>query len=58
MKFNSWILAIKAKNYLKLEYSSVDAVNILFPPCFIEFKIEDKKHGFLGRINKIEIVDG
>jgi len=48
----------KSQKLFKTKKSSVDAVNILFPPRFIEFKIEDKKHGFLGRINKIEIVDG
>lgn len=58
MKFNSWLIAIKSQKLLKTRISSSDAVNILFPPCLIEFKIEDKEHGLLGRIDKIEIIDG
>ncbi len=58
MKFNSWLLAIKSQKLLKTGISGADAVNTLFPPCLIEFKIEDKEHGLLGQIDKIEIIDG
>ena len=57
LKFNSWLIAIKSQKLLKTRISGVDVVNILFPPCLTEFTIEDKEHGLLGQIDKIEIVD-
>jgi CRISPR-associated exonuclease Cas4 len=58
LKFNSWLKAIKIQKMLKSGISGADAVKMLFPPCLIEFKIEDRKTGLLGQIDKIEIVDG
>jgi CRISPR-associated exonuclease Cas4 len=58
LKFNSWLLAIKAQKILKIGLTGAEAVNLLFPPSLLEFKIEDKENGLLGQIDKIEIVDG
>lgn len=58
LKFNSWLIAIKSQKLLKTGISGSDLVDILFPPCLIEFRIEDKEHGLLGQIDKIEIIDG
>jgi CRISPR-associated exonuclease Cas4 len=57
LKFNSWLIAIRSQKLLKTGIYGADMVDILFPPCLIEFRIEDKEHGLLGQIDKIEIVD-
>ena len=41
---------------LKNGIIGAEAVNLLFPPSLIEFKIEDKENGLLGQIDKIEIM--
>ena len=58
LKFNSWLIAIKAQKMLKTGLTGAEAVNLLFPPSLLEFRIEDKENGLLGKIEKIEIVDG
>ncbi len=58
LKFNSWLIALKTQKILKTGLTGAEAVNLLFPPSLLEFKIEDKKYGLLGQIDKIEIVDG
>jgi CRISPR-associated exonuclease Cas4 len=58
LKFNSWLTAIKIQKMLKSGINGADAVNLLFPPSLVEFRIEDKDNGLLGQIDKIEIVDG
>jgi CRISPR-associated exonuclease Cas4 len=58
LKFNSWLIAIKSQKMLKNGITGAEAVNLLFPPSLIEFKIEDKENGLLGQIDKIEIIDG
>ena len=58
LKFNSWLIAIKTQKMLKTGLTGADVVNLLFPPCLLEFKIEDEENGLLGQIDKIEIVDG
>jgi CRISPR-associated exonuclease Cas4 len=58
LKFNSWLIAIKAQKMLKTGFNGAEVVNLLFPPSLLEFKIEDEENGLLGQIDKIEIVDG
>ncbi len=58
LKFNSWLIAIKSQKMLKNGIIGAKAVNLLFPPSLIEFKIEDRENGLLGQIDKIEIIDG
>ncbi len=58
LKFNSWLIAIKTQKMLKTGLTGAEAVNLLFPPSLLEFKIEDKESGLLGQIDKIEIIDG
>jgi CRISPR-associated exonuclease Cas4 len=58
LKFNSWIIAIKSQKILNSGITGSDAVDILFPPCLNEFTIEDKENGLLGKVDKIEIIDG
>ncbi len=58
LRFNSWLTAIKIQKMLKSGINGSDAVNLLFPPCLVDFQIEDKDNGLLGQIDKIEIIDG
>jgi CRISPR-associated exonuclease Cas4 len=58
LRFNSWILAIKSQQMLKNGIIGSEAVDILFPPCLSEFKIENKEIGLIGKIDKIVIADG
>ena len=58
LKFNSWLIAIKTQKMLKTGLTGAEAVNLLFPPSLLEFRIEDSENGLSGQIDKIEIVDG
>jgi len=58
LRFNSWLMAIKAQKLLKEGMNGSEAVKILYPPSFIEFKIENNEVGLKGMIDKIEIIDG
>ena len=58
LKFNSWLIAIKTQKMLKTGLTGAEAVNLLFPPSLLEFRIEDNENGLSGQIDKIEIVDG
>ena len=57
-KFNSWLIAIKSQQLLKTGITGRGVVDMLFPPCLIEFRIEDSEGGLIGKVDKIEIVDG
>lgn len=39
LKFNSWLIAIKTQKMLKTGLTGAEAVNLLFPPSLLEFKI-------------------
>lgn len=58
LRFNSWLIAIKVQKLLKNGINGPEAVKILYPPSFIEFKIENREVGLKGMIDKIEIIDG
>ncbi len=58
LRFNSWLIALKTQKILQNGITGSEAVNILFPQCFNELKIENREIGLSGRIDKIEIVDG
>jgi CRISPR-associated exonuclease Cas4 len=58
LRFNSWLIAIKAQKLLKDGINGSEAVKILYPPSFLEFKIENTEIGLEGLIDKIEIIDG
>ena len=58
LKFNSWLIAIKTQKMLKTGLTGAEAVNLLFPPSLLEFKIVDNENGLSGQIDKIEIIDG
>ncbi|ADZ08539.1 RecB family exonuclease [Methanobacterium lacus] len=58
MRFNSWLIAIKTQKLLNDGINGSEAVKILYPPSFIEFKIENPEVGLVGMIDKIEIIDG
>jgi len=58
LRFNSWLIAIKAQKLLKDGINGSEAVKILYPPSFLEFKIENRDVGLKGMIDKIEIIDG
>lgn len=58
LRFNSWLIALKTQKILRDGRIGSEVVNILFPPCFMDFKIENKEVGLGGRIDKIEIIDG
>ncbi|MTK12508.1 MAG: CRISPR-associated protein Cas4 [Clostridiaceae bacterium] len=58
MRFNSWLIAIKTQKLLKDGISGSEAVKILYPPSYLEFKIENPEVGLVGKIDKIEIIDG
>lgn len=58
LRFNSWLIAIKAQKLLKDGINGSEAVKILYPPSFLEFKIENREVGLKGMIDKIEIIDG
>jgi CRISPR-associated exonuclease Cas4 len=58
IKFSSLIIAIKSQKILKTGRTCADVVDLLFPPCLIEFTIVDQEIGLIGKIDKIEIVDG
>lgn len=58
LRFNSWLIAIKAQKLLKDGINGSEAVKILYPPSFLEFKIENSEIGLKGMIDKIEIIDG
>jgi len=58
LKLNSWLIAIKIQKILNNGITGSDAVDMLFPPCLNEFIIIDKEDGLLGKIDKIEIIDG
>ena len=58
LKFNSWLIALKTQKILNTGISGFEAVDMLFPPSFIEFKIVNSKFGITGIVDKIEIIDG
>lgn len=58
LRFNAWIIALKTQKILSEGMTSSEAINLIFPPCFHEFKIENRDVGLVGKIDKIEIVDG
>jgi CRISPR-associated exonuclease Cas4 len=58
MRFNSWLIAIKTQKLLKDGINGSEAVKIIYPPSFLEFKIENPEVGLVGMIDKIEIIDG
>jgi CRISPR-associated exonuclease Cas4 len=58
LKFNTWLIAIKSQKLLKTGRTGKGVVDTLFPPCLIEFRIEDSQGGLLGKVDKIEIIDG
>jgi len=58
LRFNSWLIAIKAQKLLKNGINGSEAIKILYPPSFLEFKIENKEVGLKGMIDRIEIIDG
>ena len=58
LRFNSWLIALKTQKILRDGRTGSEAVDILFPPCFIDFQIENREVGLVGRIDKIEIIDG
>lgn len=57
LRFYSWLIAIKTQKLLKNGIKGSEAVKILYPPSFLEFKIENTKVGLSGVIDKIEIID-
>ena len=58
LRFKSWLTAIKVQKLLKDGINGSEAVKILYPPSFLEFKIENREVGLKGIIDKIEIIDG